>query len=87
MKYYHLIGFSALLTAIQFTLQSFLGLELPSIIQKVFVGMQATLLVGYSLLFLVYVIKRKKKVHKEKRPNVVTIKKQTKEARSYSKAS
>ncbi|GMA07120.1 hypothetical protein GCM10025886_02710 [Tetragenococcus halophilus subsp. flandriensis] len=87
MKYYHLIGFSALLTAIQFTLQSFLGLELPSIIKKVFLGMQATLLVGYSLLFLVYIIKRKKKVHKKKRPNIVTIKKQPKEAHSYSKAS
>lgn len=89
MKYYHLVVFSVLLSGAQFTLQTFFNLELPSIMQKIFLGMQATLLIGYSLFFLIYLAKRKQKVHKEKERNVVSMEKHKheEEAPSYSKAS
>ncbi|GMA53895.1 hypothetical protein GCM10025857_52520 [Alicyclobacillus contaminans] len=60
MKYYHLIGFSIMLTVLQFVLQSVFYWEVPLIIQKIFLGLQSTLLVGYSLLFLIFLVKKAK---------------------------
>lgn len=89
MKYYHLVVFSILLSISQWVLQSFFNLELAMIIKKIFFGLQATLLISYSLFFLIYLANRKKKGHEKERPTVVSIesRKHHKEASSYSKAS
>ncbi|AYW48133.1 hypothetical protein C7K38_06960 [Tetragenococcus osmophilus] len=87
MKYYHLIGFSIMLTVLQFVLQSVFYWEVPLIIQKIFLGLQSTLLVGYSLLFLIFLVKKSKNKGKREKQNVVPIKEHPKEASSYSKAS
>lgn len=87
MKYYHLIGFSVLLTGLQFTLQTVFGLELSGLVTKLFLGTQTLLLVGYSLLFFVFLMKKKKSWNKEEKHNVVPIKKHQQKSSSYSKAS
>jgi len=87
MKYYHLIGFSIMLTVLQFALQSFFYWELPLMVKGIFLGLQSTLLIGYSLLFLIFVLKKRKNRSKKERPNVVPIKEHAKETSSYSKAS
>lgn len=67
MKFYHLIGTSALLLTIEFILRILLKLHLAIFIRWIFVFLQGGLLFFYSIALFLYIIgsSRKKWIKKQ----------------------
>ncbi len=73
MKYYHLVGVSAGLFVLQFTLENILWMETSSLIKKWFLGGQSVLLVSYMILLLLH-LRKKKRAEKVPEQKIVLVK-------------
>ena len=64
MKYYHFIGLSSILFAIQFLLQHVLEFELCYFLRTTFFILQAILFVSYSFSMFMYTLRRRNQQRK-----------------------
>jgi len=88
MKYYHLIYFSVGVLLIQFFIQKVFHFNLPLLVYKLFFFCQAFLLAAYSLLTIVFFVKKSKQKKAVRQKNVLALQQADKERKaSYLKAS